>query len=141
MKIYTIGFTKKSAEEFFEILKRNKIEQIADVRLNNTSQLAGFTKKDDFKFFLKEIADIDYYHLDILAPNKEVRKLVHEWDIYTEEYIKLLERRKVLDHWGPDFFKRRTCLLCSEPSASKCHRGLLADYLKKHWKNVQVIHL
>lgn len=141
MEIYTIGFTKKSAEEFFQILKENGIKQVVDVRLNNTSQLAGFTKKNDLKFFLKEIAGIDYYHLDIVAPNKDVRKLVDEWDLYSEQYLKLIEKRKILDRLDPEFFKKRTCLLCSEPSAKKCHRGLLAEYLKDHWKNVQVIHL
>lgn len=73
MKIYTVGFTKKSAKEFFNILKRNKIEQIIDIRLNNTSQLAGFTKKNDLKYFLKELCKIDYKHFNFLAPTKEIR--------------------------------------------------------------------
>lgn len=72
MKIYTIGFTKKSAKEFFEILKTNNIEQIIDVRLNNTSQLAGFTKKDNLEYFLKELCSIDYCHFIFLAPTKEI---------------------------------------------------------------------
>lgn len=141
MKIYTIGFTQKSAEEFFRILKENKIKQIVDIRLNNTSQLAGFTKKNDFKFFLKEIADIEYCHLDILAPTKELRKLVDKWDLYTREYLELLDRRKVLERLDQEFFEKRTCLLCSEPSAENCHRGILAEYLKINWRNVEVVHL
>lgn len=141
MEIYTIGFTKKSAEEFFQILEENDIEQVVDVRLNNVSQLAGFTKKNDLKFFLKELLGIDYYHMDILAPNKDLRKLVQEWDRYSAGYLKLLEDRNILERLEPEFFRKRTCLLCSEPSASRCHRGILADYLKDHWRDVQVVHL
>jgi len=140
MKIYTIGFTRKTAEEFFKILEDNKIEQIVDVRLNNTSQLAAFTKKLDLEFFLKKIADIDYYHFEFLAPTKEMRKKVNDWDIYSNEYLELLEKRKVLKKMNKAFFKKRTCFLCSEPSADDCHRGLLANYLKDHWE-MKVIHI
>jgi uncharacterized protein (DUF488 family) len=114
MKIYTIGFTQKSAEEFFNILKDNQIEQLVDIRLNNKSQLAGFTKMKDLKYFLKKIANIDYYYFDYLAPTKELRKIVEQWEIYTYEYLKLLENRNVLDILDPDFFKKRTVFLCSE---------------------------
>jgi len=140
MKIYTIGFTRKTAEEFFKILEDNKIEQIVDVRLNNTSQLATFTKKLDLEFFLKKILDIDYYHFEYLAPTKEMRKKINDWDTYSKEYLELLEKRKVLEKLDKDFFKKRTCFLCSEPSANDCHRGLLADYLKDHWE-VKVVHI
>lgn len=140
MEIYTIGFTRKTAEEFFKIIQDNKIEQIVDVRLNNTSQLAAFTKKNDFEFFLKKIADIDYYHFEFLAPTKEIRKKVNDWNTYSKEYLELLEKRKVLKKLDKDFFKKRTCFLCSEPSASDCHRGILADYLKEHWE-IKVVHL
>ncbi|MEN4006310.1 MAG: DUF488 domain-containing protein [Methanobacterium sp.] len=141
MKIYTIGFTKKSAEKFFKILKDNDIKQIVDVRLNNTSQLAGFTKKNDLEYFLQEIANIKYYHFDFLTPTKEMRKHVDNWDLYTKEYLDLMEDRKILGKLDREFFKKRTCLLCSEPSPDHCHRGILSDYLKKHWENVKVVHL
>ncbi|ATZ61346.2 MAG: DUF488 domain-containing protein [Methanosarcinales archaeon Met12] len=144
MKIYAIGFTKKSAKEFFEVLKRNNIEQIIDIRLNNTSQLAGFTKKDDLVYFLKELCDIDYYHFKFLAPTKEIRDRYiksKEWDVYANEYIELLESRKVIDKLDKPFFERRTCFLCSEASADHCHRRLLAEYLKEHWDDVKVVHL
>lgn len=141
MKIYTIGFTKKTAKEFFQILKDNQIEQLVDIRLNNTSQLAGFTKKRDLEYFLKAISNIDYYYFDFLAPTKELRKMVDNWPLYTREYLKLLDERNVLDHLNPKFFHKRTVLLCSEPLARNCHRGILADYLKEYWENVEIIHL
>ena len=140
MKIYTLGFTKKSAREFFEILKDNNIEQIVDVRLNNTSQLAGFTKKKDLEFFLEEMGSIDYIHLDILAPDKELRK-IKDWEEYSQKYLELIEKRDILNVINTDIFQKRSCLLCSEPSAEDCHRSILADYIKKHWENVKVVHL
>lgn len=140
MKIYTIGFTKKSAEAFFGILKDNQIEQLVDIRLNNKSQLAGFTKMRDLEYFLREIVGIDYYYFDFLAPTKELRKMVKDWDLYTQEYLKLLEKRKVLQKLDPEFFKKKTVLLCSEPVASDCHRGILTKYLQEQW-NIEVVHL
>lgn len=145
MKIYTIGFTKKSAKEFFELLKRNDIVQVIDIRLNNTSQLAGFTKKDDLKYFLNELCGVEYSHFKFLAPTKEIRNRYNKeknWDVYVKEYIELLERRKVLDKLDKSFFEgRKTCFLCSEASAEHCHRRLLAEYLKDHWSDVEVTHL
>ena len=140
MEIYTIGFTQKTAEEFFKILEDNNIEQILDVRLNNTSQLAAFTKKQDLKFFLKKIANINYYHFKFLAPTKEMRKKVNDWQTYSSEYLNLLKERKVLEKLDKDFFKKKTCILCSEPLADDCHRGILANYLKKHWK-IEVVNI
>ncbi len=144
MKIYTIGFTKKSAKKFFEILKANDIAQIVDVRLNNTSQLAGFAKRDDLKYFLNDLCGIDYHHFTFLAPTKDIRDCYNkegDWDRYIDEYTRLLEKRKVLDILDRSFFETGTCLLCSESSADHCHRRLLAEYLKKHWKGVEVVHL
>lgn len=144
MRIYTIGFTKKSAKKFFEILKANDIAQIVDVRLNNTSQLAGFAKRDDLKYFLEGLGGIDYHHFTFLAPTKDIRDRYNkegDWDRYIDEYTRLLEKRKVLDILDKSFFETDTCLLCSESSADHCHRRLLAEYLKKHWKGVEVVHL
>lgn len=144
MKIYTIGFTKKSAKEFFEILKTNNIEQIIDVRLNNTSQLAGFTKKDNLEYFLKELCSIDYCHYIFLAPTKEIRDRYiksKDWEIYIKKYIELLDNRKVIDKLEKSFFERKTCFLCSEASANHCHRRLLVEYLKEHWDYVEIVHL
>lgn len=144
MKIFTIGFTKKSAKEFFEILKTNNIEQIIDIRLNNTSQLAGFTKKDNLEYFLKELCSIDYCHFIFLAPTKEIRDRYiksKDWDVYVKEYIELLDNRKVLDKLDKLYFKRKSCFLCSEASADHCHRRLLVEYLKDHWDYVEIVHL
>jgi uncharacterized protein (DUF488 family) len=144
MKIFTIGFTKKSAKEFFEILKTNNIEQIIDIRLNNTSQLAGFTKKDNLEYFLKELCSIDFCHFIFLAPTKEIRDRYiksKDWDVYVKEYIELLDNRKVLDNLDKSFFKRKSCFLCSEASADHCHRRLLVEYLKEHWDYVEIVHL
>jgi len=144
LTIYTIGFTKKSAQEFFDTLRRNNIKQIADIRLNNVSQLAGFAKRDDLRYFLKELCDIDYYHFECLAPTKEMRDRFAEsknWDIYAAEYTALLGSRSVLDKLDRSFFDRETCLLCAEASPQQCHRRLLAQYLAEHWEDVQVRHL
>lgn len=144
MRIYTVGFTRKSAQEFFDTLKRNNIRQIVDIRLNNTSQLAGFTKKDDLQYFLRELCGVDYYHLEFLAPTKEMREQYAKsknWDIYAREYIKLLESRNILNKLDKSFFERETCLLCSEASAEHCHRRLLTQYLKELWEDVEVVHI
>ncbi len=144
MRIYTVGFTKKSAREFFEALKRNNIEQVVDIRLNTTSQLAGFTKKGDLEYFLKELCDIGYYLFQFLAPTKEMRNRYiksKDWNVYVKEYIELLKIRKVLDKLDKSFFKKKTCFLCSEPTADHCHRRLLVEYLKEHWDDVEAVHL
>ena len=144
MKIYTIGFTQKSTQQFFDTLRRNEICQVVDIRLNNTSQLAGFTKKEDLAYFLKALCGIDYYHFEFLAPTKEIRDRYarsKNWDIYTQEYLALLESRDVLRRLDKPFFEKRTCFLCSEASAEHCHRRLLAEYLQEHWEDIEVLHL
>lgn len=144
MDLYTIGFTKKTAEEFFDVLKRNGIQQIVDIRLNNTSQLAGFTKENDLKYFLMKLCGIDYYHFEFLAPTREIREGYtkgKEWDKYAEGYVSLLDTRGILKKLDREFFKKRTCFLCSESPPEYCHRRLLAEYLKKHWGDVNVVHL
>jgi len=144
MNIYTIGFTKKSAKEFFEILKRNKIEQVVDIRLNNTSQLAGFAKKNDLKYFLKEILNIEYFHFEFLAPTEELREIYpkgNDWNLYVKRFRQLLNDRKILNKLDKPFFEKRTCLLCAESTPENCHRRLLAEYLKENWSDVKIIHL
>jgi len=144
MKIYTIGFTQKNAKNFFQLLKTNNIEQLVDIRLNNTSQLAGFTKRDDLEYFLKELCGINYHYFNFLAPTKGIRDAYNKernWEHYAKAYNELLESRNVLNDLDKSFFEKRTCFLCTEPSADHCHRGLLAEYLKKHWDEIEVIHL
>jgi uncharacterized protein (DUF488 family) len=145
VKIYTIGFTQKSAPTFFELLTQNGVQRVIDIRLNNTSQLAGFTKKDDFKYFLKELADIEYYHFDFLAPTKEIRDTYNKsknWDLYTKQFLHLLEKRKALDQLDKNLFQEKACcLLCSEENPEFCHRKLVADALKNRWHDVEIVHL
>ncbi|MFU8795989.1 MAG: DUF488 family protein [Dehalococcoidia bacterium] len=143
MKIYTIGFTRKSAREFFGIVRSNSIRQVVDVRIN-VSQLAGFAKRDDLKYFLTELCGTDYYHFEFLAPTKKMRDeyvLSKNWDVYAREYTELLARRNVLDELDRSFLDSETCFLCSEASPDKCHRSLLTQYLQEHWEDVEVTHL
>ncbi len=144
MRVYTIGFTKKTARDFFDTLRRNGIKQVVDVRINNVSQLAGFAKRDDLKYFLVELCGADYYHFEFLAPTKKMRDEYVQsknWDVYAREYTGLLAGRNVLDELDRAFFHKETCFLCSEASPDKCHRSLLTQYLQEHWEDVEVVHL
>lgn len=145
MEIYTIGFTKKTAEQFFGILRRNGIKRLVDVRLNNVSQLAGFTKKEDLQFFLKEICGADYVHEPLLAPTQEMldtyKKAKGDWKEYEAEFLELMKTRKIEDRINPSLFSVPTTLLCSEPTAEHCHRRLVVEYLQANWADVRVRHL
>jgi uncharacterized protein (DUF488 family) len=144
MKIFTIGFTKKSAESFFTKLQRAGVKKLVDVRLNNVSQLAGFTKRDDLRYFLKAICNIDYVHLPELAPTQEImddyKKHNGDWDLYERQFIGLLKARKVENKLDRRSFEG-ACLLCSEDKPAHCHRRLVAEYLKSKWGNVQIEHI
>ena len=145
MEIYSIGFTQKNAREFFGTLKANAVERLLDVRLNNTSQLAGFAKQADLRFFLREICDIAYEHEPLLAPTQEIldafKKRKGDWDVYTASYLSLLQDRKVEDVLSRESFRKKTVLLCSEPTAEHCHRRLALEYLQGHWNEVVICHL
>jgi len=145
VEIYSIGFTKKSASQFFGALKTSGIERLLDVRLNNTSQLAGFAKQSDLPFFLREICGANYEHEPLLAPTKEIldtfKKRKGSWDVYTEAYLSLLRIRKVESALSREDFLGRTVLLCSEATPEHCHRRLALEYLKEHWGDVRIIHL
>jgi uncharacterized protein (DUF488 family) len=143
-KLYTIGFTKKSAEEFFETLKENNVKNLIDVRLNNTSHLASFAKKDHLKYFLTEICEINYFHYDFLAPTKRILKDYKNkkitWSQYEKEYLNLLQQRNVVEKIKPEILES-SCLLCSELKADKCHRRLAAEYLADKFDGFKIIHL
>ncbi len=145
MEIYTIGFTKKSAEQFFGALRKAGIKRLIDIRLNNSSQLAGFTKQDDLAFFLKEICGAEYVHNLVLAPTKEIldgyKKGKITWKEYEGRFNSLLTERKVEEKIDRELFGVPTVLLCSEPRPEKCHRRLVAEYLSKKWSNVDIRHL
>lgn len=143
MILNTIGFSGKSAEEFFTILKKNNVSRLIDIRLNNKSQLAGFTNVKHLPYFLK-LHNIDYCYKPEYAPKKELldgyKKKIIKWEEYETIYKKLLIQRDILIDIDWDIFKNST-LLCSEPTAEKCHRRLLAEYLKEENKNLNVRHL
>ena len=144
IKIFTIGFTKKTAEEFFSSLMRSRIKRVIDIRLNNTSQLAGFAKQDDLRFFLRAIGGIDYVHCLDLAPTKEIldafKKNKGDWSLYEKDFLTLLSGRKVEEKITPALV-HDACLLCSEGKPSHCHRRLVAEYLSEKWRNVEIVHL
>ena len=144
-KAYTIGFTKRSAEQFFETLKLFRIKQLIDIRLNNTSQLACFAKRDDLQFFLKEICSAEYIHKPILSPTKDIldefKKKEISWEEYEKRFLELLEERKIEEIIDRKLFENPTVLLCSESSAENCHRRLVAEYLKNLWSDIKIIHL
>ena len=145
MHIFTIGFTKKTAAEFFGILKANNIKRLIDVRLNNVSQLAGFTKRDDLAFFLREICGIEYLHEPLLAPTQEMldafKKAKGSWRDYEQQFLALLAERKIEAQLDRCLFEIPAVLLCSEPTAEHCHRRLVLEYLQTKWDNVHGSHL
>lgn len=143
-KLFTIGFTKKSAEDFFTRLSGAGVKRIIDVRLNNVSQLAGFAKRDDLAYFLKTICQCDYRHKPRLAPTKEIldgyKKKRISWDEYEKRFLELLERRKVQEHFSAEELED-VCLLCSEADPENCHRRLVAEYLIRHFDGLSIHHL
>src|SRR5207248_1868211 len=136
---FTIGFTKKSAAEFFGILRRHGIRRLIDVRLNNVSQLAGFAKREDLQFFLRELCGADYVHERLLAPTQEMldayKKGKGSWDEYERKFLALMADRQIENNLDRSLFAERSVLLCSEPTAEHCHRRLVTDYLGGIWKN------
>ncbi len=145
MEIYSIGFTQKSASQFFGTLKSNGIERLLDVRLNNTSQLAGFAKQADLAYFLREICGAEYEHEPLLAPTADIldayKKHKGDWNVYTEAYLSLIRARKVETALDRESFQKKTVLLCSEATADHCHRKLALEYLQKYWDGISIIHL
>lgn len=142
--IFTIGFTKKTAEEFFSKLQAAGVKRIIDVRLNNVSQLAGFSKRDDLKYFLHAIAGIDYLHVPDLAPTQDIldayKKQKGDWSVYEAAFMKLMEARHVEDVVPPETMDQ-ACLLCSEDEPQHCHRRLVGEYLQRHWPGALVQHI
>lgn len=144
IRLLTIGFTNKSAQKFFELLKKNDVSKIVDTRINNTSQLSGFAKGSDLAYFAKAIGNMDYLHKIDFAPTKELlekyRKGIITWEEYEPEYLNLLDIRKVGNKINVEEL-HQNCLLCSEHTPEKCHRRLLAEYIKARFNNVEIIHL
>lgn len=144
MRVLTIGFTHKSAEKFFETLRHSGAERIVDVRLNNVSQLAGFSKRQDLAYFLKEICGMGYVHLPLLAPTQEMldeyKKNHGSWSDYERKFLELMKDRRIEDKIPRDVIANG-CLLCSEEKPHHCHRRLVAEYLTGRWGDVEIMHL
>lgn len=144
IKLFTIGFTGKSAEGFFDLLKNADVSKIVDTRINNVSQLSGFAKGADLKFFAKEIGDMTYVHNVDFAPTKELladyRNKKMNWKEYEDAYLNLLDMRKIIQKVNVEDL-HQNCLLCSEHTPEKCHRRLLAEYLKNVRNDIEITHL
>jgi uncharacterized protein (DUF488 family) len=144
INIFTIGFTKKSAEDFFEKLRAAGVQRVLDIRLNNTSHLAGFSKRDDLRYFLRQILGLDYVHVPLLAPTQAMldsyRKGGRRWEDLERGFLRLLEERRVEEKLEPALLAGG-CLLCSEEKPDRCHRRLVADYLQRRWGSLSITHI
>ena len=144
MNVFTIGFTRKPARRFFELVSRSGAKRIVDVRLNNASQLSAFAKKDDLAFFLAEICSIEYVHAPNLAPTadmlKAYRKGQVDWMTYERQFLDLMRERRI-EETMPESLVADACLLCSEDQPHRCHRRLVAEYLRDRWGGIEIDHL
>lgn len=144
--VYTIGFTQKKAVNFFETIQKNNVELVIDIRLNNTSQLAGFAKYPDIEFFLNKINGVRYIHDKKFAPDeatlKRYKKGLIKWDEYIVEFEQTMYQREILEHIKAQYYMENSiCLLCSEASHDKCHRSLVAEKFKKVFNDIVIINL
>ena len=146
IRVYTIGFTKKSAEEFFGKVCRVGVRRVVDVRLQNVSQLTGFSKRDDLAYFLRTIGGVEYAHMPSLAPSKElfdaIKKQGLDWESYERRFNELMRERKIEESVSRDVIDG-ACLLCTEETPERCHRRLVAEYLREQWKPdvVEITHI
>jgi uncharacterized protein (DUF488 family) len=144
MKLCTIGFTEKSAADFFGRLKGAGVRRILDVRLKNNGQLAGFSKRDDLDFFAREILGGEYVHLPMLAPTQEMldeyRKEKKGWENYERRFRELMKEREIEKRVDRQLVDGG-CLLCSEDKPHMCHRRIVAEYLKEAWGDMEILHL
>ncbi len=144
MHLATIGFTKKPARRFFQLLRDAGVRRLVDVRINNSSQLAGFAKKDDLAWLLGELCSIDYIHLPTLAPTKDLLRQYRngdiDWDTYESRFLDLMSTRRIEANIPRETLDEG-CLLCSEDKPHHCHRRLVAEYLNQHWGNIEIDHL
>ena len=145
MKLYTIGVSKKTAEQFFGLLKKNKVKKLLDIRIKNTSGLLGFSKTKDLKYFCEKCHNIKYEHVPLLAPTEDLLKTYKKdknWETYEKGFSKILNLRPIVDTFqqASDGLNN-ICLLCSEPKPVKCHRRLVAEYVAKQIDNTRIYHL
>jgi uncharacterized protein (DUF488 family) len=144
MKLYTIGFTKKSARTFFGLLQESGAQRLVDVRLNNVSQLAGFAKRDDLTYFLAELCGMTYRHELQLAPTQSMldgyKKHGGSWADYERRFLDLIADRQIEAEFPRELFDN-CVLLCSEATPHQCHRRLVAEYLAERWSDMAIEHL
>lgn len=144
IRLFTIGFTRKSAAQFFEGLQKAGVRRVIDTRLNNTSQLSGFAKQIDLQYFLSKISNIDYSHNLSLAPTQEIldafKKKNLSWEDYSKKYLELIQNRQVESAINEENLQN-SCFLCSEDKPHFCHRRIAAEYFQSHFNNIEVIHL
>ena len=145
MEVYTLGFAKRSAADFFAALRGAGIKRLLDVRLHNTGQLAGFTKRDDLAYFLRELCGAEYRHEPLLAPTAELldgyRKRKGSWQAYEQGFRALMAERAIEQRLDPRSFATPTVLLCSETTADRCHRRLVLEHLQQRWGGLEIVHL
>ena len=147
MTIYTIGFTKKTAERFFEALEDSGAKHLLDIRLSNNSQLAGFTKRNDLRYFLKRLVNMEYHEVPMLAPEKSILdqyRKTGDWAKYERRYLELIRQRGVEKYINQVLFEEGLVLLCSEPEPTHCHRRLAAEYLAQAVSSkgkAEIVHL
>jgi uncharacterized protein (DUF488 family) len=144
-ELFTIGFTQTSAERFFGRLADAGVARVLDVRLRNSSQLAGFAKAGDLPYFLRELVGAGYAHEPLLAPTDELLAVAKgggaSWPAFEERFLALMAERRIERALSPSDFRTPTALLCSEATAERCHRRLVCEYLARHWPDVEAIHL
>ncbi len=144
MNVFTIGFTEKTAKRFFELIRSSGVKRVVDVRLNNTGQLAGFSKQADLAYFLRELCQVEYIHVPELAPTKDIldvyKKHGGAWSVYEAEFLNLMERRHIDQSVAKDIVDQG-CLLCSENKPHHCHRRLVVEYLQNKWGDINTTHL
>ena len=143
--IYTIGYERRSLSEFIGMLKAAGIDAVIDVRLRNTSHLAGYTKRDDLTFLLREGFGIAYEHRVDLAPSDEILDAIkqdHDWQRYEDAFKALLAKRHSEDTGSEVLARYRApCLLCREATPDQCHRRLVAEWWTEHIPGCAVVHL
>jgi len=134
-----------AAEEFFRQLQEAQVQKLIDIRENRVGQLAGFAKRADLAFFLKEICGADYLHEPLLAPTRAMfdayRRKATSWQEYEIQFLALMAERQIEHNLNRALFERPTVLLCSEPTAERCHRRLVLEYLREKWGDVTISHL
>ena len=144
MRLFTIGFTRKTAEEFFGLLQKSGVKRVLDIRLNNKSQLAGFSKSEDLEYFLRTIGRIGYRHVTEMAPTQplldKARKAKGSWDAFEKQFTTLMRERRI-EKTVDRTELERACLLCSEHEPDHCHRRIVAEYLQRAYPDIEIVHL